>query len=617
MKKIIALILVILAGLTGANALAAFQDVPQNSEFIDSLERVSGLGILKGTGDGYYKPNNILSREQFAKVIVLAMGFGNEAEQAKGKTKFNDVEGSSWSSGYINLAVKKGLFSGKTNTSFYPREDVTFGQACTVLIKALGEDQRVQGKIWPQNYISAAKELKLTEGLSYMGNEKLPRWAAAVMIDKLWINLLKSDNTGKFIEKFEITPQLYKESIVVADSSTMSSLTDKQVYTDKGILNIRNEAIKLEIGYKYKLITDEEDSIIAECGRSNRVERILVDDTKEKEIKYTIPSSKMTLKLPEKSEYYYKGNKVAYDKLDDVLHKNSSMVLCYNNNNTTLDCAIINDPKEFSKGDYTEAIVLGNSTTNEGLNVNQILTDKGIYNIAADQPKFDLGCKYGIVVEGDSIISTSPILTELVEVTVENSIDNLVMYKENGTAKSMTLPQKSDYYYNGNKISYTDFRGKIDFSSSLIFTKNKNGTGYEYVVIYDPVYSEPQLAKNFSDKLTKYNDIDFTQYPIIIKNGVLKTKSDIKEYDVLYKVTDIRGKNGYVLVVDKRAYGTIKELLPNKLNPTSIILNNDSNVYQVSKYLKLSRIDRTIGSFTVDSYVVLILGYDGKIVEIY
>ena len=81
--------------------------------------------MLDGYGDGTFRPEAILTRAQFCKMVVYAMGAEDELGLYRTVTVFPDVKPSHWAAGYINMAAK-----GKKVISGYP--DGRFGPACTM-----------------------------------------------------------------------------------------------------------------------------------------------------------------------------------------------------------------------------------------------------------------------------------------------------------------------------------------------------------------------------------------------------------------------------------------------------------------------------------------------------
>lgn len=604
MKKIITCIAGLIVIMTSLNVFAAFSDVTPGAPYTAALDRVAALGIMNGTGSNLFKPNNILSREQFAKIVVIASGYKEETMSSTGKTDFPDIAPDSPFSGYINAAVKNGLISGMNDGKFHPREDVTFAQACTVVVKALGAtEDLIQGQ-WPDNYIKAAKTLELTESLNFRHSDKLPRWAAAVIIDKLWTSKVKGGSFKDINETFGDAEGIYNECVILANSAVSGKLTASQVLTDKGIYTLYDSKMSLELGSKYKFIMDGE-TIVREYGKSNTLQSITVDGISDNEITYTLNGKVQSMTLPQKPVYYYQGAKHNYDALKTIIFKGSTVIFACDKGKTNYEYAVILDPTGTYSGQFIECVILGNSQTSQKLTDNQVITDKGIFYTTDPGIKLEVGNKYGLLIKGDNIEKAGDKLKSTENITVSNILGNIITYKDGDSTKTFSLPDKTVYYYEGNKLNYESVKTLIKLNTSIILAKNDNNTGYEYAVIADPVYSKPSIAFNY-DKV-----IDFRN-STIIKNGFIINEGDIEEKDVVYQVTDIRGKNGYILVVNTRLFGILESISPNVLTPNTLKLAGSDTVYEISKDADLN----DIKSLNHNDIVHVLLGYDGKVVGI-
>lgn len=193
MKRIISLILVFLILSVSVSTFASYSDVPGGSTYNEALTRVTALGIMSGDGNGLFKPNSLITREQFAKIIVSTVSLDDMANTLNGQTIYSDVSSKDPLNGYINEAVAKGFITSLADGKFHPTDAVTYAQVCTAMVKALGySDTDVPG-LWPRNYIVKASILHITEGITLKTNDKIAKWAMAVMLDNLLdVNIKKS-----------------------------------------------------------------------------------------------------------------------------------------------------------------------------------------------------------------------------------------------------------------------------------------------------------------------------------------------------------------------------------------------------------------------------------------
>lgn len=112
-------------------------DIAQNPNK-DSILKLNYAGVLKGYTDGTFRPQNEVTRAEFAKVAVLAMGYTEEqAKLLQGTTVFKDLPANHWATGYINLAVSQGIIKGYPDGTFKPNNNVKIAEALTVYVQGL------------------------------------------------------------------------------------------------------------------------------------------------------------------------------------------------------------------------------------------------------------------------------------------------------------------------------------------------------------------------------------------------------------------------------------------------------------------------------------------------
>lgn len=73
----------------------AFSDVYKSDWFYEDVMRLTMVGIISGFADGTFRPNDYITTEEASKMLVVALGYGDEAEKMGG-----------YPSGYIAMANK-------------------------------------------------------------------------------------------------------------------------------------------------------------------------------------------------------------------------------------------------------------------------------------------------------------------------------------------------------------------------------------------------------------------------------------------------------------------------------------------------------------------------------
>lgn len=626
-----------------------YLDVPLASSYADALNRLTVLGIFQGGEGSIFRPDDTLTREELAKLLIIASGLEKtvinygifEEPSYSGKNKFPDVPSSRWSSRYIRAAVEYGFMGGLADGNFHPTREVSYAEMCTILVKALGyTEQDLQGE-WPVNYINQSIKLGLSEGLNFNRNDGLPRWAAAVMIDRLLETNIKNIGLSGENMLYSEYVGLYSKYIILADSNTSSRLADNQVQTDKGIFYISDDGgKKLEVGNEYQLKV--EDDVIKNVYNKLRSTAIVrIDGYGNNKITYKEDGSNKinSMILSEKTTYYYNGIKQNYDNLRNILKKDMTVIFANNDDETGFLYAVIIDPEDYKFGTYIEAIILNNSKTSKKLASNQVLTDKGVYKLTDEvfehDLRLELGATFGLIVNDDNeIVKISRKIKDTASITVESAVETRIIYKKNnnlsvsgtGTIRdseniisspvdsitsTMTLPEKIKYYYNGAEYNYEELKNILKKNTSIVFSYYGDKEEYEYAVLFDPIYSTPEKVGNVDTFLQRNRILEDVP---AIRDGKFISLSQIKQNDIIYVVTDIWNNNKYLLVVDDSVSGEITDILPDKITPKTVQID-DVN-YELGEYFDTKKLNHNIGTFNIGDNVIAFLDYDGKVFDI-
>lgn len=190
LKKVISAIAALAVSASSIVAFAAgYPDVPETASYKQAVTELSALGIVEGTDNGTFEPDQNVTRAQIAKMIVAAKGSSDlsSAEAQKGQdTKFADVTGSHWAAGFISVATASGtkFVDGYSDTEFGPEDNVTFAQATKMIVSALGYEQYAENEGgWPGGYLSYGYTLGIADGVSASNDTELTRAQVAQMID--------------------------------------------------------------------------------------------------------------------------------------------------------------------------------------------------------------------------------------------------------------------------------------------------------------------------------------------------------------------------------------------------------------------------------------------------
>ncbi|MGN0149054.1 MAG: S-layer homology domain-containing protein [Clostridia bacterium] len=168
------------------NNTPPYSDISSTDSYFNAVNLLSALDIINGYEDSTFKPNNKVTRAEFTKLVITMLGgtFKSEAETSTGlDTKFSDVPGKHWASGYITSGVNNGLIDGMGDGTFAPDANVTYAQAMKILACSAGYSQLSEDAGgWPDGYLKYANEIGIGEGVKESNDTAITRGQVAQMI---------------------------------------------------------------------------------------------------------------------------------------------------------------------------------------------------------------------------------------------------------------------------------------------------------------------------------------------------------------------------------------------------------------------------------------------------
>jgi hypothetical protein len=117
---------------------AGFKDVPESHPYHVQIETLAQLGIINGYADGTFRPDARVTRQQFAKLVILAMRVPVSEDD---KCTFTDVKKSSdielYPDNYVAAAARENIVTGYPGGSlFKPDAPITLAQMVTIGTRA-------------------------------------------------------------------------------------------------------------------------------------------------------------------------------------------------------------------------------------------------------------------------------------------------------------------------------------------------------------------------------------------------------------------------------------------------------------------------------------------------
>jgi len=201
-----------LFGPASATAAAGFPDVSATHPYRLQIEVLAQLGVVSGFADGRFRPNAPVSRQQFAKMVVLAMRIPVSEGDV---SDFGDVAKtgpeSLFPDNYVAAVARDGVTTGTkaaTPTSrglFSPAAEISLAQVVTMMTRASGRELASPSSryrsVWGDFNASHGPAARLAQYnglLRYFPVSSLSPWKKATRgeVAALLYNLMGTDPQG-------------------------------------------------------------------------------------------------------------------------------------------------------------------------------------------------------------------------------------------------------------------------------------------------------------------------------------------------------------------------------------------------------------------------------------
>ena len=183
-------------------AMPAFADLDADDWAYGSIVALSEKGIISGDENGNINPDGGVTREEVAKMMVVARGF--EVKSDGNLDNFADADSvADWAKNYVVTAVEKGILSGNDDGSIKGDGIITRAEIATVIVRSLNASvdnfdnssfADVTADDWYAKYVECAKTLGIVTGYedgTFGGDDFVTRREAFAMVHRL-VRLLEA-----------------------------------------------------------------------------------------------------------------------------------------------------------------------------------------------------------------------------------------------------------------------------------------------------------------------------------------------------------------------------------------------------------------------------------------
>lgn len=124
-------------------SLSGLKDLHKAEWSRKAVESLVKAGIIAGDGDGNFRPNDYISREEYVKMLVIATGKYNK----NATCDFKDVSKNAWYYSYVASAKQYGLTNGISENEFGTGRALTRQDMAVLSLKAKGSVSKVRDDV--------------------------------------------------------------------------------------------------------------------------------------------------------------------------------------------------------------------------------------------------------------------------------------------------------------------------------------------------------------------------------------------------------------------------------------------------------------------------------------
>lgn len=188
-----------------AGAVSASAQIPhdvQGTRFETPIQVLAALKIMIGDHNGDFRPDDTIIRSEVTKMAVHLMGLEELAGTMNGESRFPDVSADHWANGYINAGTSLGLIIGDDNGNFRPNDEITYAEAMTIVLRALGYDHHANSSGgYPTGYLNVGAQNGLSKNVTGYSGDPISRGNVAYMV----YNSLTVNTMEKIGSSYEVT----------------------------------------------------------------------------------------------------------------------------------------------------------------------------------------------------------------------------------------------------------------------------------------------------------------------------------------------------------------------------------------------------------------------------
>lgn len=285
MKKLIVLTVIIMNLLAVSAYSMDFKDI-EGAECEEAVKFLAAYDVINGFGEGVFGLDEYVTRGQMSKMLSIILGYGEYPDDFK--SSFSDMD-NHWANSYVEVATGLEIIKGYEDGTFRPDEAVTYPEAITMILRALGyTDESLVGD-WPYDYLVKAGDLGILKDIEMSDGEASRGDISLIIYEALFKDMGRIDRESGLWKSGEVKlfsglghmeeGQVSREHL--EEPSLFLELSDYLHYTGEIYYNNDDKIVYFINKNTYKstgIVIDVARDIIKVENINGRIETFEVDD---------------------------------------------------------------------------------------------------------------------------------------------------------------------------------------------------------------------------------------------------------------------------------------------------------------------------------------------------
>lgn len=535
MKKVLSLVLVIAMVLSSMSFAFAgtFEDVTDDTT-AKAVEALYALGVVEGNPDGTFKPENDVTRAEMAAMLVRALGHSDLA--AGSSASFKDTKGK-WYDGEVAVAQSLGLTNGYPDGTFKGENKVSYTEAITMIMRALGYNNKAVNSNRTEaynatSYKTTAARLGILKNVNLVVGNAIRGDIAKMIYNALEVQVVVPDENGNPVGQWLTAPAVGTIGVVRTLLDDIAIRKEVRIGTDD-LFGAHVADVSAYLGEKVVAYTNKDGKIlfVKDSVDANAGKVLLGKVTTAAANTITVKKADNTSKdinVSGASIIINGISRSASDIAAVVNTVNSVKVVTTAKDGVTADVVVIESVTNTFKAnaEYVEGKTKYQGITLPTTKDGKVNTDKIAFAGAASSLE-DIE------------------VNDVVQACIASDSSNIKFYVTRETVEGkVTEKSGSNYYVDGTKYALNANTGVslslglegtfyLDKDGNIAYASAKSTTVLNYGIIKTSAYNNGVISTSFGKE-------SITKYPQVKMIG---TDGKEKAYDVVVKAEYATGSD--------------------------------------------------------------------------